>query len=448
MGSRKTYTYKGITGSLPYLCTKFRLNYNLVNSRLHLGWSLEDAIEKPKGNNKGKKYTYKGITGSLPYLCKTFGKSYHTVGARLRSGMSLEEAMENRLIERVRVYSSNLFTQCKHLNKNYSEVVDLCMRGVSENEALTTVIATFDYNDTSVRRKSADYSYYKQAIREGFKDTSEMLRYKCFTNKKGYISIEDWRNLEYVNKNKKLVREKFNSLKQRISFEDYLVYLRETQESIPISEWQAGKRVEKFYKDIAYTGSLGFEDLLREVFSNTKFSNRIYVLKRLVLDGVILEVVGSELGVSRERVRQIRNSSKIACKKYCNGVSVQYSGNGKLVKVYKYKGITGNLPYLCNKFGLNYCTVKIRLQKGWSLEDAMEKPKYIRKDKYTYKGISGSRKTYTYKGITGSLYYLCSELNVNYTLVYNRLQKGWSLEDAIEKPKGYRMNTDIKVSDL
>jgi len=46
--------YKGFKGTLKSVCERVGVNYKLVHKRIKgLGWKLEDAIERRKGNNAG-----------------------------------------------------------------------------------------------------------------------------------------------------------------------------------------------------------------------------------------------------------------------------------------------------------------------------------------------------------------------------------------------------------
>lgn len=43
-------------------------------------------------------------------------------------------------------------------------------------------------------------------------------------------------------------------------------------------------------------------------------------------------------------------------------------------KLYQYKGEIGNIRFFANKYNINYSTLNNRLSKGWSIEEAIEKP--------------------------------------------------------------------------
>lgn len=89
-------TYKGETSSLKKICDKYNLDYSLVRNRYRkLGWSIEDAIEKPKvKETKNKRYiTFNGETLRLYQLAKRIGITTHSLTNRLSSGWSIEKAL-------------------------------------------------------------------------------------------------------------------------------------------------------------------------------------------------------------------------------------------------------------------------------------------------------------------------------------------------------------------
>lgn len=71
-----------------------------IRSRLRMGWSVEDALTKPVNENiraancHRKSYTYKGFTGTLKALSKHLGLSYSMLQCRLFRGWDLEAAIE------------------------------------------------------------------------------------------------------------------------------------------------------------------------------------------------------------------------------------------------------------------------------------------------------------------------------------------------------------------
>lgn len=373
-----------------------------------------------------KVYEYKGVTGSLKEICKKFNVNCGTVVYRLNKGMSLEEAIETQ--------TGSLLKLCKKFNKDYSEAVDLCLSGLSEEESVSKVSKSFTYNKSFIRKKSQDYSYYKKAIKLGFKDRNDMVNYNRYVAKNGYISMKDWRckvQEDFENKeNIKVIKGEFTSSNKNISFSLFKDYYTETKGLIPLEEWYNNIKVAKFFKNIGYNGNLSFNEFLELIVNHNILSSKeVFVLKELVLGGLTLKSVGVLLGVSRQRVDQINKKALFKCKDFCcvlqtNDIKLISLGKNRksyIYKSYTYKGVTGSLKEICKKFNVNYSTVCNRRSKGMSLEEAIETP-------FKNKNI------YSYKDITGSLLEICKKFNVNYWVVYNRLSKGMSLEEALETP--------------
>lgn len=99
----------------------------------------------------------------------------------------------------------------------------------------------------------------------------------------------------------------------------------------------------------------------------------------------------------------------------CKAISFEYNGK-------KYR----NLSCFCKEHDLNYGTIQARIKRGWSIEDAINKPIYSGKQ-FTYNG-----KEYS------SINSFCKEHGLSCNLIRNRLRKGCSLEDALNKPKSNR----------
>lgn len=93
----------------------------------------------------------------------------------------------------------------------------------------------------------------------------------------------------------------------------------------------------------------------------------------------------------------------------------------------EYNGVKyPNLKEFCYENGLSYGMIRYRLHKGWSLEDAIGKPKEI----------TSVGKQFIYNGKEySSLTSFCKENGLSYSLVNGRLRLGWSFEDAVSEPK-------------
>lgn len=94
-------------------------------------------------------------------------------------------------------------------------------------------------------------------------------------------------------------------------------------------------------------------------------------------------------------------------------------------KVVEYKGIKyPSIKALCDELSRDYNLVRIRLNRGYCLEDALCEVKKMPNKPVIYEG-----KKYD------SIYSFCKLYKLNYKLVLRRLREGMTLEEALSKPK-------------
>lgn len=91
-------------------------------------------------------------------------------------------------------------------------------------------------------------------------------------------------------------------------------------------------------------------------------------------------------------------------------------------KYYEYQGEIISHQDLANKHNINEATLRNRLSKGMSMEDALSLPDL-------------HKKWLTYKNETKSVVEWSKSLGIPCKLIYGRLDEGWSVEDALSKPK-------------
>lgn len=76
-------------------------------------------------------------------------------------------------------------------------------------------------------------------------------------------------------------------------------------------------------------------------------------------------------GLTLERI----DNSLGYCKSNCKwDTRKNQNRNKRNVKTMTVSGITGCMPYLCEKFGINYAVVRTRIDLGWPLERALLEP--------------------------------------------------------------------------
>jgi len=89
---------------------------------------------------------------------------------------------------------------------------------------------------------------------------------------------------------------------------------------------------------------------------------------------------------------------------------------------HQYKGLTGSLKAICKEVNADYNLVFNRMKRGASIEQAIETPLQ-------------TTQQYTYKGFTGTLGEICSKFDKDYFLVSKRMRDcNWGIEKAIETP--------------
>lgn len=131
--------------NLKEFCRECNLDYKLISGRVFRGWSLEDAINKPRMyNNKAKEFSYNGKKySSISSFCKEYGLNYHTVMGRLDMGWSIEDAVSKSRKENGKPFSYNdkkyksIYAYCKENSLNYQSVQSRLKRGWSLEDAIS-----------------------------------------------------------------------------------------------------------------------------------------------------------------------------------------------------------------------------------------------------------------------------------------------------------------------
>lgn len=77
-------------------------------------------------------------------------------------------------------------------------------------------------------------------------------------------------------------------------------------------------------------------------------------------DGMTIDRIDNSKGYSKENCRWATN--------------IQQANNKTVNRIVNYKGHTGSLKETVGMFGGNYYLVRDRIRRGWSIEDAMNKP--------------------------------------------------------------------------
>jgi len=86
-----------------------------------------------------------------------------------------------------------------------------------------------------------------------------------------------------------------------------------------------------------------------------------------------------------------------------------------------FNGKTQCLSAWAEELKIPYGRIEMRLRKGWSIKDALSKPK--------------PDLILTFNGESKPLKQWAREIGIKHTTLWNRIKQGWTHEDAITKPK-------------
>lgn len=90
--TNKYILYNGKVQTLSQWCKELCLNYNLVNMRLHSGWSVDRAFNE--SNDKKKYYLYNGELLSKRDIAKMTGLTMTNIENRLHRGWDIKRIIE------------------------------------------------------------------------------------------------------------------------------------------------------------------------------------------------------------------------------------------------------------------------------------------------------------------------------------------------------------------
>jgi hypothetical protein len=98
----------------------------------------------------------------------------------------------------------------------------------------------------------------------------------------------------------------------------------------------------------------------------------------------------------------------------------------------QYKGEERLLIELAEEHNIKYDTVRTRMfARGWDVEKALTEPVHI------------NQKTYKYKGKNYTLGELAKLTNMTSNAIKYRINRGWSVEQAVERPSGYKTKKNL-----
>ena len=97
---------------------------------------------------------------------------------------------------------------------------------------------------------------------------------------------------------------------------------------------------------------------------------------------------------------------------------------------------------LCQHYNIPRHTYKYRMERNWSLKDALETPLYERPIKYSKNPVTDHLGN-NYP----SCHAMCQHYNLDMYLYKRRIEKGWSTEKALTMPSNYREPNGKPITD-
>lgn len=143
-----------------------------------------------------------------------------------------------------------------------------------------------------------------------------------------------------------------------------------------------------------------------------------YCDKWKTLEGFLDDMLDSyEEGLTLDRI----DVDGMYCKENCRWVDRYAQANNRTLNVFiEYNGEKLTVAQLARRFNLKYDTVRGKIAKGCSVEEAIAPPK--------------QNETITYKGITKTVTEFAKEYGMTYTQLKKRLMRGWDIERALTQP--------------
>lgn len=337
MAGKVTYYNGKRYSSLTQLAECYGISPSTLRARLYRGYSLEEALNTNKYcNSISVEYGGKGYS-SIREFCDDLGLNYGTVGHLWRSGMSLEDIVEHLSKASTSIpveYKGKKYRSLTQLGKAYNIHVTTLLgrlnRGMSLEEALQQKIMKVVYGNRKFR-----------SLREFAEEYNLNYSTVCNLRCQGLTLDEIVRrseNLKHYRKSVVYNGRKYKSLAQ-------------LAREYGIHEGTLSLRLEK---------GVTLEDALKK----PSRPSRVYVYQ------------GKEYKSIAELSRVTKVKTETLTAKLKAGLSVD-----EAVKASTPRKVVGGvgLRALAHKAGISHECLRQRLNKGYSLHEALTLPKYNKK---------------------------------------------------------------------
>ena len=450
------------------LSEAYECNYNTVRYRLKQGMSLKDALSKEKilSGHPGKKIV--GPDGkeyrSVRSLAKAYGCNYATVQQRLKKGMSLEDSLNKEKIPWRHTGKKMIGPDGKEYKSitdlvekygcNYNTVFSRIKRGLALEDVLSKerllehsgkkIIGPDgkEYKSITALAKAygCNYDIVRRRLKKGFSVEDAISKSK-FANKREVEKFvgpdgKEFKSLRALTKayeyNYDTVRRR---LKKGISLEDALSKERISRKPTDKKFIAPDGKEYGSIKALAKAYGCNYDTVQRRLKKGFSVEDAISKSKLLNANKKIVGPDGKEYDSIKSLSKAYECNYNIVRYRLKQGMSLEDAlSKEKIPSGCPGKKIIGpdgkeykSIKALAKAYGCNYDIVRVRLKKGYSLEEALFKEKSPGRYRKKIAGPDGKE----YKSIKA----LAEKYGCNYGTITSRLERGMSLKDALSKEK-------------
>ena len=371
--------------SLLEAADEFRVHKSTLARRLRDGWTPEQAVglaEKPKRIGSAKKVVYKGITyPNLKHLAEAFGKNAEMLRRKLRDGQTLDAALTKRADKKIRVDAKSI-------------------------EFKGTLYPSIQMLVDKYQVKS---SVFKKRIKRGWTVERALGIEEApprFRNFEGHARNTKWKN----------ERTTATGVEPVPDIGGYKLYLIRNTKSpklyVGITIGTLDKRLKQHFSSAKRGRKGALQNAINhygeDCFSIELISNSASSFEELQ-DLEILEIA------KRDCIRNGYNSAHGGSLGTSKNITVQGISFPSYAQAAEYYGVDATV------FSLRIARLKWTPEQAAGLEDKQWKAKS--------KTLVVNGKTYS------SIRQSAIELNKDIKLVYSRIEKGWTPEQALDVHK-------------